>query len=79
GVILYILLSGTHPFHTTTLFDQITNASYSMSGQEWEHISLAAKDLVSKLLTESPKARLTADQALGHPFITDRAAARASR
>eukprot|EP00904_Undaria_pinnatifida_P009768 jgi/Undpi1/5921/HiC_scaffold_2.g01195.m1 len=78
GVILYILLSGTHPFHTTTLFDQITHASYSMNGEEWELISAAAKDLVSKLLTESPKARLTAGQALAHPFITDRAAARAS-
>ena len=75
GVILYILLSGTHPFHTTTLFDQITHASYSMAGEEWEHISDAAKDLVSKLLTESPDARLTADQALAHRFITERAAA----
>lgn len=43
-----------------------------MAGPEWEHISAKAKDLVSKLLTESPKARLTADQALAHPFITER-------
>ncbi|CAM9560067.1 unnamed protein product, partial [Hapterophycus canaliculatus] len=76
GVILYILLSGTHPFHTTTLFDQISHANYSMNGEEWEHISGTAKDLVSKLLTESPDSRLTADQALAHPFITGRAAAR---
>lgn len=75
GVILYILLSGTHPFHTTTLFDQITHASYSLTGKEWEHISSDAKDLVSRLLTESPKARLTAEQALAHPFITKRAGA----
>ncbi|CBJ28013.1 Chk2, checkpoint kinase [Ectocarpus siliculosus] len=45
GVILYILLSGTHPFHTTTLFDQITHAHYSMTGEEWEHISTTGKDL----------------------------------
>ncbi|CAN0024423.1 unnamed protein product [Ectocarpus sp. 12 AP-2014] len=78
GVILYILLSGTHPFHTTTLFDQITHAHYSMTGEEWEHISTTGKDLVSKLLTESPDDRLTADQALAHPFITGRAAAAAA-
>lgn len=77
-MILYILLSGTHPFHTTTLFDQITHASYSMAGPEWEHISAGAKDLVRKLLTESPKARLTAEQALAHPFITACAGAAAS-
>lgn len=46
-----------------------------MKGQEWAHISDSAKDLVTKLLTESPNARLTADQALSHPFITLRAAA----
>ncbi|CAN0414241.1 unnamed protein product, partial [Ectocarpus sp. 12 AP-2014] len=78
GVILYILLSGTHPFHTTTLFDQITHAHYSMTGEEWEHISTIGKDLVSRLLTESPDDRLTADQALAHPFITGRAAAAAA-
>lgn len=49
-----------------------------MTGAEWEHISDAAKDLVSKLLTKSPKTRLTADQALAHSFITQRAAAVAS-
>lgn len=49
-----------------------------MTGAEWEHVSDAAKDLVSKLLTKSPKTRLTADQALAHPFITQRAAAVAS-
>lgn len=74
-MILYILLSGTHPFHTTTLFDQITHASYSMEGPEWEHISEQAKDLVRKLLTENPTDRLTAQEALAHPFITGRAGA----
>lgn len=76
GVILYILLSGTHPFHTNTLFDQITHASYSMQGEEWETITNAAKDLVRRLLTESPKDRLTAEQALSHPFITKRPSAK---
>ncbi|CAM9946573.1 unnamed protein product, partial [Choristocarpus tenellus] len=72
GVILYILLSGTHPFHATTLFDQISHANYSMNGPEWDSIGAPAKDLVRKLLKENPKERLTAEEALGHPFITSR-------
>lgn len=47
-----------------------------MQGEEWETISDAAKDLVRRLLTESPKDRLTAEQALSHPFITKRPSAK---
>ena len=49
-----------------------------MQGAEWDHISDAAKDLVRKLLTESPKDRLTAEQALSHPFIIERPSAKAA-
>ncbi|CAN0147730.1 unnamed protein product, partial [Discosporangium mesarthrocarpum] len=69
GVILYILLSGTHPFHSTTLFDQISHANYTMEGEEWVPVGASAKDLVRRLLTANPQARLTAEQALRHPFI----------
>lgn len=47
-----------------------------MQGEEWETISDAAKDLVRRLLTESPKDRLTAEQALSHTFIMKRPSAK---
>ena len=70
GVILYILLSGTPPFNEDTLFQQIQAAKYSFEGEEWEGVSDSAKDLVSRLLTSSPTARLKVDQALHHPWLT---------
>jgi serine/threonine protein kinase len=72
GVILYITLSGTHPFHDSTLFDQISKAHYSFDGPEWTNISEDAKDLVKRLLMRNPKKRLTALQALEHPFFRGR-------
>jgi len=75
GVVLYILLSGYPPFfwdERTTLqdlFEQIKNAHYSFDDPVWDNVSDAAKDLVSKLMVVDPAQRLTAIQALEHPFI----------
>lgn len=35
----------------------------------WEHISEYAKDLVIKLLTVDPEKRITAADALNHPWL----------
>lgn len=40
-----------------------------MESEPWPSISAKAKDLVSKLLCVDPEQRLTADQALSHPWI----------
>ncbi|KAG5187838.1 calcium/calmodulin-dependent protein kinase type 1D-like protein [Tribonema minus] len=72
GVILYVLLSGTHPFHDDTLYEQIQDAFCSFQGDEWSGISEAAKDLVCRLITQDPNDRLTADAALHHPFCAGR-------
>ncbi|CAM9777421.1 unnamed protein product [Chrysoparadoxa australica] len=73
GVILYILLSGTHPFHESSLYEQIRQALFSFAGPEWSAVSEAAKDLVTKLLMANPRDRLTASQALQHPFCSGKA------
>lgn len=39
-------------------------------GDEWAQVSEEAKDLVHKLLTIDPLNRISASQALEHPFIT---------
>ena len=47
------------------------DASYSMDSEEWKEYSPEAKDLVSKLLIKDPKLRMTASEAINHPWFRD--------
>lgn len=72
GVILFILLGGYSPFHKKEkgqMFQRIANAQYTFHPQRWDTISQEAKDMVAKLLQVDPNARLTARQALEHPWL----------
>lgn len=72
GVITYMLLTGTPPFRgdkDEAVLNAVKAAKYVMTGPRWEHISDAAKDFVSCLLRKNPKHRLTAEQALRHPWL----------
>ncbi|KAF3615584.1 Calcium-dependent protein kinase 4 [Capsicum annuum] len=74
GVILYILLSGVPPFWAETdngIFKQILKGKIDFESEPWPQISDSAKDLVKKMLTRDPRARLTAHQVLCHPWIVD--------
>ena len=42
-----------------------------MDGPRWEHVSAQAKDFISKTLVRKPRDRLTADQALQHPWLAN--------
>lgn len=71
GVILYILLSGSVPFDDESeikLFKKIARGDYDLSYEEWQAISEEAKDLIRGLMCVDPKRRLTAEQALCHPW-----------
>ena len=73
GCILYEMLSGLHPFEAETdeeLYDLIKSARYNMQDGCWSTISDGAKDLLQKLLTVDPAARLSCTEALRHPWIT---------
>ncbi|XP_028305483.1 serine/threonine-protein kinase H1 homolog [Gouania willdenowi] len=77
GVISYILLSGTMPFEDDNrmrLYRQILKGKYSFSGEPWPSVSNLAKDFVERNLTVDPSERLTAGQALKHPWIISMAA-----
>lgn len=77
GVISYILLSGTMPFEDDNrmrLYRQILKGKYSFSGEPWPSVSNQAKDFVERILTVEPGKRLTAGQALKHPWIISMAA-----
>ncbi|NXP40680.1 KPSH1 kinase, partial [Leiothrix lutea] len=77
GVISYILLSGTMPFeddNRTRLYRQILKGKYSYSGEPWPSVSNLAKDFIDRLLTVDPSDRMTALQALKHPWVVSMAA-----
>ncbi|KAM7256688.1 hypothetical protein ACFE04_012429 [Oxalis oulophora] len=74
GVILYILLSGVPPFYGETerqIFDAISEGNLDLKSQPWPSISANAKDLIRKMLTMNPKKRITAAEALEHPWIKE--------
>ncbi|CDS09065.1 hypothetical protein LRAMOSA10425 [Lichtheimia ramosa] len=72
GVIMYTMLSGYSPFwqpDETALFDSIIKGNYQFDEEYWGHISDAAKDLIQQLLQVDPSKRITAAEALCHPWI----------
>ncbi|KAK4275706.1 hypothetical protein QN277_018744 [Acacia crassicarpa] len=74
GCMLYILLCGVPPFWAESehgIFNAILRGHVDFSGDPWPSISASAKDLVKKMLTSDPKARLTAHQVLNHPWIKE--------
>ncbi|CAH2324905.1 serine threonine- kinase H1 [Pelobates cultripes] len=77
GVISYILLSGTMPFeddNRTRLYRQILKGKYSYCGEPWPSVSNLAKDFIDRLLMVEPGERMTATQALKHPWVVSMAA-----
>ena len=66
------MLSHTFPFKGQTsdeIFHSIKKDKLSFEGVIWEKVSDQAKDLISKLLVKSPDIRLTAVEALNHPYL----------
>jgi len=72
GVIIFVLLGGYPPFEhddQKVLFQLIAHGIYEFHDEYWAEISDGAKDLISKLLMVDPKKRITAAQALKHPWL----------
>eukprot|EP01023_Acetabularia_acetabulum_P065651 TRINITY_DN871_c0_g1_i6.p1 TRINITY_DN871_c0_g1~~TRINITY_DN871_c0_g1_i6.p1 ORF type:complete len:530 (+),score=101.03 TRINITY_DN871_c0_g1_i6:188-1591(+) len=72
GVVLFILLGGYPPFYhesEAVLFEIIRKGKFQFDDVVWEEVSHLAKDLICKLLVVNPNKRLSASQALQHPWL----------
>ena len=72
GVILYMFIVGHAPFDgcdDEEITINIQRGIYRKNDRRWVKASKEVKDLIQKLLTYKPSQRLTAKQALNHPWF----------
>ena len=75
GVILFVVLSGYHPFDPEgcapedDLQRAIKKGDYDFDDPVWEGVSDGARDLIRKLIQVNPKKRLTAAEVMKHPWV----------
>ncbi|XP_058738796.1 CDPK-related kinase 3 [Vicia villosa] len=74
GVITFILLCGSRPFWARTesgIFRTVLRADPNFDDLPWPSVSPEAKDFVKRLLNKDYRKRMTAAQALTHPWLRD--------
>ncbi|KAF4352409.1 hypothetical protein G4B88_018841 [Cannabis sativa] len=74
GVVLYILLAGFPPFYGESVvetFDAVLRSNLRFPTKVFRSVSPAAKDLIRRMLCKDVSRRLSAEQVLRHPWITN--------
>eukprot|EP00927_Polykrikos_kofoidii_P062402 TRINITY_DN57215_c0_g1_i1.p1 TRINITY_DN57215_c0_g1~~TRINITY_DN57215_c0_g1_i1.p1 ORF type:complete len:374 (-),score=47.91 TRINITY_DN57215_c0_g1_i1:124-1245(-) len=74
GVITYITLSGSLPFYNSVLhklYRKIVERDLGFSEPSWKQVSKGAQDFILRVLQIRPGDRLTAADALNHPWLYD--------
>eukprot|EP01016_Furgasonia_blochmanni_P007864 TRINITY_DN13157_c0_g1_i1.p1 TRINITY_DN13157_c0_g1~~TRINITY_DN13157_c0_g1_i1.p1 ORF type:complete len:501 (+),score=92.62 TRINITY_DN13157_c0_g1_i1:154-1656(+) len=74
GVLLFVVLSGYVPFEGESdveLMKNIRHGVFFFDDMVWDNISNDAKDLITKLLVVNPKRRISAAEAMEHPWFTN--------
>ena len=72
GVILYMFIVGHAPFdgkNNKEIMEKIKEGKYLKTEKRWKKASKEVKDLINKLLVLEPEKRLTAFEALKHPWF----------
>jgi len=72
GVVAHILLSGLSPFYRENpqeMLTRVREGTWSFDPDSFANISNEAKDFISKLLEKDPKKRISATEAIEHPFL----------
>merc|ERR1712039_477649 len=76
GVIMYVLLCGYPPFFGDSdaeVLSKVRLGNFSFNAADWKAVSEDAKQLIRMLLKMNPKDRYTAEQALNHDWIKNKA------
>ena len=74
GVIMYILLSARPPFpgdDDDEIVENVTEGNYDLESPPFNKLSKNAIDLIQRLLTMDPEQRISAEQALNHPWFKE--------
>jgi calcium-dependent protein kinase len=72
GVIMHVMLSGRPPFEGTSdaeIIKKVRVGSYDLDIEEMAKVSKEGKDLLNKMLTYDIDSRISAEEALNHPWI----------
>lgn len=72
GVLLYLLLSGTIPYHSIhdkSTLKRLKRNEHSFKGRAWDRVSGKAKCFLKKLLEFDPKFRISASEAIQDEWI----------
>jgi len=76
GVIMYVVLCGYPPFYGETDADVLAKVrlgNLSFNAADWKSVSEDAKNLIRLLLKMNPQERYSAEQALGHVWVKEKA------
>merc|ERR1719476_950400 len=76
GVIMYVMLCGYPPFFGETdaeVLSKVRLGNFSFNVADWKNVSEDAKGLIRMLLKMNPRDRYTAEQALNHEWIKNKA------
>ena len=71
---MYILLSARPPFggeNDNEIMGRVAYGKYDLSSPPFNKLSKSSLDLIQKLLTMDPNQRITAEQALNHPWFKE--------
>ena len=74
GVIMYILLSGRPPFAGDSdkeIMEKVRIGKYDLEEPPFDKLSSSGKDLIKKLMIMDPKKRISAQEALNHPWFKE--------
>lgn len=72
GVIAFIMLGGYQPFKgrdVKEVYESVKRGKVQFEPKYWKGVSKEARDFIGRLLRVNPKKRMSAEQALNHPWI----------